>query len=257
MALFGGTKTKAEDTTIWEKQVYDLARKAEEETLLKSHSAYLDMMAAHNLDSGSYSFECRRWGDFLALFITRGGQKYAGAINLSQTKEIKLTAGHMPDFNGVMIFRVKQEPDNDTSGAIVPGGVIYVGGSGSDYFDYKKPPTKGYHYAVTARFPLARGNKRPIIYVEMPQRSTSQSAMHGGGGAGYPSIPFYDRGNYFGIESEGVPRDSEDDIINFVGIDTTLFVPVGRGDEVRDIILKEIANGFSPKKDSVLTPHTK
>jgi hypothetical protein len=84
----------------YETQVYELARRAEPDTVAKSARAHLDELAAHELDQKNYVIDFRRWGDFLQITAQRGEKKYAGTINLSAVKEIKLVAGHAPDLGG-------------------------------------------------------------------------------------------------------------------------------------------------------------
>ncbi len=70
---------------------------------------------AHEADIADYTFDCKRHGDFLTLFISRRVyrgwiepqeliEKESESINLSKCRQIKLIEGSMPDLAGVNEF---------------------------------------------------------------------------------------------------------------------------------------------------------
>lgn len=247
MSIFCNPAAKAEEPSPYPALVYDLARKAEAETLPKSRPLYLDMMAAHKLDAESYSFECKRWGDFLALFIARGGKNYAGAINLGETREIKLVEGSAPSMNGSVWYFLDYESDEKPTGN--DRYFSNAGYSSANGLDLTKPPPKGFHFAVRGELPSVRKTEA-MIYVAAPPTSqtnviygSSPNSFSIGSDGAYYRLS----GNYFGLKTLGVAKNAEDDRIEFNGISTILIIPAGQGTKVRDAILAEIARGFKPK----------
>jgi hypothetical protein len=231
MSLFACAPSKAEEKSdVYEKQVYELARKAEADILPKMRPLYLDMLAAHKLDTDSYTLRAERWGDFLALFIARGKEKYIGAVNLGKTQEIKLVLGHAPDTEGRVSYYVNYERDDNKDSCCS----MLVSGQGYS----REPPPKGYHYTVLAQLDSVR-SYYPMLYAIPP----AQPCNNTGGSLGCNGmvIGSYSNGTYGGLQTPGAPRNAEDDRIEFVGIATTLYVPAGRGEEVHQAILAEIA----------------
>lgn len=216
----------------YEKQVYALARAAEAEMIPQSEPLYEKMVDAHNADVEGYSLEARRWGDFLALFIQRGGDKYVGSINLAQTAEFRLAEGHRPDKKGKLTYYVRFKKDGaEDEGSMSIGSDAL----GSYYFNPNEVPPKGYHYSVVARLP-SMSTRRQMISL-----STQDHGILVGSGGDIVRLG----GNYGGIETPGMARAAEDDQIIFnTGI--ILYVPAGRGTAIRDTLLAEIAKGYKP-----------
>jgi len=78
-----------------------IAKELEPEALEKNEQKFIEFLRAHKEDTDSYHFECRRWGDFLALYFKRKSTtQFATAINLKETRAITPTSGNIPDYNG-------------------------------------------------------------------------------------------------------------------------------------------------------------
>jgi hypothetical protein len=237
-------------------QLYEMARAVEGEQLAKSPQLHEDEMTAFKSDTDSYSFEAKRWGDFLSVFIARGKDKYSGSINLSSVKEIKLTQGHPPDLGGSVSYNVIEVPDDPKS----TNSFAYQCGAGNrDYscrLNFKQPPSKGYHYKVEASLPTMK-SARPMVYIPTPQitytttssGSTGTTYNCGSGqviyfGSSGSTTSYISGGNYNEVVTKNVARDAEDDTIQFDGISVLLYTPAGLGESVKDKILTAIAKGY-------------
>lgn len=223
--------------------VYDLAQRAAIECLAKNRELLEASKIEWNKDSESYSFSAKRFGDFLTIYVSRGDQKYASALNIGHTREIKLVEGHGPDSNGTLRYRVFQESDDEKNRG---GGYSYSPG---DYFDGSKAPSKGYHYAIKALLPSIPS--RQMVYVTPPPQPPQSSMSSNMGMVYYTSgnqYAYEDYGNFKGPVIDAITRPAQDDVIELVGIDTRIYIPAGKGAEVRDTILAEIASGYENKQ---------
>jgi len=218
---------------IWTERYDALAVKVDADALLKQEEVIgrreqtlLEYQEEFQFDSSGYVFECRRWGDFLSLFIERKwywerGNKtprtYAGSINLTQSKEIRLIEGRSPDCLGTVRYYAQ-----------------YYGGDGEDY------------RGVEAKYPP--GQSRNLFDLKLSD--TEEQRFYG--------IPDeynrrYYKDHYSRVSpprpnttlvTEGFPRLAMDDRIWFLGPQGTLFIPAGMGRKVYDQILTEIGRGY-------------
>lgn len=217
--MFG--KQKASEKPIetqWEREqryraeLDEEARAAEPDALAKADALLVEAIAEHEKDAASYRFECRRWGDFLSLFIGRtthrgvgdwrGWQQvyspetYATSINIRETREIRLDRGNEPDRNGRLEYYVSHSVGDNR---VMPS--------------YPRPQMQ-----------------RHLFLLDPPPRPESEGLIYS-----CPDIgPRYATPNY--------PRVAGDDQIRFEGVGATLFVPAGLGQKVYDQILQEIAS---------------
>lgn len=221
------------------------AQQAAIEALPQSQEFFKTAVEEWKKDAAAYSFAVKRYGDFLVVFISRGNEKHASALNLGATTEIKLTPGSEPDLKGKLNYSayVVKDKDSDLSGGYGGNG---SGGVYGRWFDDTKPPPQGYAYKVVA-VSLTLPTRRMIYTVPPPQPSYQGSGGGGccGGGVGGG---YYEQGNYQGPAVTGIARPAKDDEIYMTGIATTIYAPAGRGAEVQEIILKEIARGYEPPK---------
>jgi hypothetical protein len=222
------------------------AARAEVEALRQAEEAkamaalpglYEEAKAAHAQDVAAYSFECRRWGDYLTVFVSRLGVRgwrhgegwshdieansYSTSINVRDSRTITLANGRAPDLNGRLGYHVRAEKDGDEASWCSSGG------SG----EYKAP--KGYHWAVHPNLPslTLRGEM-----FRLDERK-SDNLSH------YNSVYFHNDAGRGLSETPGYLRLAEDDRIYFSGVGATIFAPAGKGQEVHDAIMREIARG--------------
>lgn len=88
--------------------------KALPELLARRQEFFDAAVAAHSADSAAYKFECRRHGDFLAVFCERlefegTAAKFSTAINLLLVKEIRLHPGCEPGIERRVNWTVQSE----------------------------------------------------------------------------------------------------------------------------------------------------
>jgi hypothetical protein len=276
--LFGGATTGSAgsepDPKIVEANktlLYDITQKAIADVVPKSAQRHLDEMAAFKLDNAGYSFEAKRWGDFLSIFMSRQGTKYATSLNLGKTTEITLLEGHPPDLNGSLSYQVTEVPDTTSKGnewftcynVLYSNAMSYGGNQTANCApDFEKGPGQGRHWAVSASLPPSRSDY-PMISGErqQPQQQlvytgTTSYAVNCNNNSGYQMtttyVPYESHAasriasNYDGPKVTNMAQDAEDDEISFAGLGLTLFAPAGRGKEVRDAILAAIDKGFVP-----------
>lgn len=231
MLGFGAEPQKKEKTGLEllaerEEIAAELVAKAKEaETEANSHRAKLlqEFTEEYRADYDGFAFECKRWGDFLTIMVKRLGHEgrgdgkrsivrsHATAVNIRETRELRLDKGAMADSNGTLGYTVHALGDN--------GGTWW--GTG---FGYRR--IEGATYKVTPRFPH-------VPYRQMFSLDDSEDRHHG-------LICEQDR--IVRYRTEGFPRPAEDDRIRFEGIRATLFCPFGHGDSVYKTILTEIGD---------------
>ena len=241
--MLGCTQVKAEDAKGYAGLIYDLAQRAAIDSLAKNRELLVASKEEWEKDSASYSFSAKRFGDFLTVYISRGGEKYASALNIGRAQEIRLVEGHVPDSNGELCYQVYQKSDEEKS-QYGSSGFMVMGGSYGRRFDSSEPPEKGYHYAVDAVLPTVPTSHQMIYVTPPPPPPSSNGSYMNGGNSNYSS-QYY--GNYQGPKIDAITRPAQDDTITFVGIATVIYAPAGKGAEVRDTILAEIARGFEPQ----------
>lgn len=169
----------------------------------------------HNLST--YRFECRRWGDHLAVCISReivsadhwrvvnyredpgSYNNTVSTVNIGKSSEIRLTKGHPPDLNGYMSFSLATNSD-----PLKPVKAVIV----------HHP-----NYAI-----------RQMIYT-VTENNRDHGITYNGGNQ-----------SYFG--TIGAAQPDMDDQILFVGTGTIISVPHTLGQSVHDMILREIQEGY-------------
>lgn len=157
----------------------------------------------HRRQVAGFSFECRRFGDFLTLFIERMEQKLATSVNIAATREIRLYPGHAPDFNGQVLYRLSSTY------------VVNDDGTRDDE-EHKVWPD----YITSA-------HARRQLFALDEKREDRNNFMYSGP-------------RHTGHRTANFPRPAEDDSIRFEGIGATLYAPFGCGQAAHDAILKEI-----------------
>lgn len=161
----------------------------------------------HLLDRDSYHFECRKWGDWLSLFIQRGttqktwidghlfqDDKFLTSVNVAQTKEIRLIAGTEAGTEGRGEFIVYTERD----------------------------PVK-----IECSYPSVTQPSRKFILGNYSRPQMGSLFFHG------------ESPHFIPIENCAAP--AQDDRIVFKSIEATLFVPFGKGKDVYNQILRELS----------------
>lgn len=208
-------------------EIEALAVTAEIEASAKADALLAEAIAEHERDCGGYKFECRRWGDFLSLFVERlviewgheprayAAKTYATSVNIRETRELKLIEGNAPDSNGKLEYHVNLRSDDGSSSGWGTGHGRFPAPKGHHYFVWANYPTTTPTRSLFALDPRPESNERRGMFMGMndykPQRRTP---------------------NY--------PRAAGDDRIRFEGIGATLFAPAGHGRAVYEKILREI-----------------
>lgn len=174
--------------------------------------------AQHAADVASYSFDCKRHGDHLTLFMSRRGKDYATTLNLGANRSITLNEGHTPDREGTQGFSATLSRKGQDS----CGSYSFSGG-------HPEPARKapdGYEWRV-------RHHGEPYgprgEMVELADREADYGLSWFGG----PIIQTV-VGN--------TARPAEDDVIWFAGINARVYAPAGLGKAVEAKILKAIAS---------------
>lgn len=266
----GSLPVTGQDYPKFDQKIYDankadvesLAKKAGAEAVTTSDQRHQEELAAFKIDSNSYSFEAKRWGDFLTIYVSRQGQKYAGSVNIGQTHEIILTEGHAPDLGGTLVYEFQEEADVKGGGS---SGLCDTYYSTADSLqcapNFQSGPGKGRHWVVTADLPSKRA-KFPMFNIQQTaaygptitttSATTTVLCLEGGLTTVYynqPNSPDADtqRGNYVPNEKvKGVAEDAVDDQIDFIGLGATIYAPAGKGAEVQSAILAALDKGFVP-----------
>lgn len=175
----------------------------------------------HEKDVAAYSFDCKKHGDFLTLFVTRlmrnwwansiELEKLSTSINLAKCKEIKLIHGHLPDLLGEGKFTFRMH---------TPGGGW---SSGTGDGNYKAP--EGYQWVVSP--PEYRDPYRSIFHLASDEQSQR--------GENY----FHDNSYEITTIIPKAARSAADDKISFAGVGV-LDIPAGLGEKVNARILSEL-----------------
>lgn len=177
---------------------------------------------AHADDVSSYRFSCKRHGDFLAVFITRGPDRHAesdynyrtnktvAAINIASTSYLSLQSG--------------SDPAADNIGSFYP-----VWGSDKKYSPVCSQSTDWHPRRVM----LADKNI---------------GLSYGGGVHYFVNLPRELASCLDNIRVPGIARSAVDDKIVFEGAGISLCIPHGLGDVVYSKILASCAGYLSAKK---------
>lgn len=178
------------------------------EILAGREAKLAEFVRLHETDKRSFAFACKRHGQFLAVFVSRGPaqreyyqtfrdghpNKSAHAINLLGVQVISLGRGHEPDMLGRAAFH---DP--------------YYSGEGIIRVDYE--------YSYYPRYPELAFDA-----------AAQQGAMFIGGGG---------RSALSNTHVAECPRGAQDDEVYFKGLGLRLKVPAGLGQSVFDAILLE------------------
>jgi len=215
-------RRRAEEENLAE---YERLAKAEEVAVLAEAPAILArMVAEHERDVAAYSFECRRFGDFLTVFIERGEaswksewevEKFSTSINLGRTNTIQMQDGNVPDECGRVVYRTGLLAKDGSGGASVwPGPPI---------------PDENWVRDVTPDWDPDRHRKARRGFVTIVDPKEGQ-VIYGG-----DSIARHVTPNF--------PRAAADDRIHFHGADIAINVPAGLGKSVLEKVMAAIAAG--------------
>lgn len=213
-----------------------LAQEAEPEALLKRPEILAAALSEHERQLGGFKFECRRYGDFLTVFVTRDGNPevpeyvnvgparytseiperiFSTTLNIGRTTEIRLLAGNPADDGGKLGYGYQIKHGD--------GGGATVGGTGFGNY----VPSSG-RYEVMPRYPRIPYH-RTIFYLDPPPQP-HQSGMI-----------FNDQSYEIKFKTEPYARVAIDDRIRFEGIGATLFIPATLGEKVQGLILNELS----------------
>lgn len=178
------------------------ARAKEPEVLARIPAEMALNEADHKRQVAGYKFECRRYGDFLALFMERpvaaGNEGFSQgrlttSVNIAATRELRLNAGRAPDLDGVVRYHV---------------------------YDGKGDARPDYIYCINTA--------PPLFSLDIIVTRDSDNCH------------YYEERSHASYRTLHFPRPAADDRIRFEGIGATIFAPFGCGQAVYDAILKEI-----------------
>lgn len=169
--------------------------------------------AEYDADVEGFHFECRRFGDFLTIYIARSGSKFSTALNIAATRTIHVAEGHAPDRLGETGFQARLMDSNGSSSW----------GTGMGNY----PAMAGWKYEVSPDAPWLP-DRRPLFRLDEP------SPHREGGGIMMDNEVYQIRHRV-----PGTARPAEDDKVRFEGIGATIYCPAGKGAEVWRAILSE------------------
>lgn len=199
------------------------AKEAEPAAMARADEIMSRLQAADERDAAAYNFDCKRFGDFLTVFMVRNGRvstgrilpvRFSASINLGRTDRISLVAGRPPDRDG----RLHYLPTIKT-----------VEGSSCSYgyaIGNLPVPSAGQVRAVEPCFPEDDGDRLCTRTGTASPRGAADP-FWGDRQIQYASAPF--------------PRAARDDAIVFDGADTVILAPAGLGQSVLNKIMAEIA----------------
>jgi hypothetical protein len=199
-------------------QIEDLAKALEPEVLAKAPSFLAEAQLEHMSDCQTYSFECRRWGDFLSLYVQR-----------------VLFIGHYD--NGVYRQEYKLEKFT-TSVNIRESEIRLVEGHGPDELGCVKYYRSNYNYST---YTTDTELRVIAMYPTIPRRDIFKSVTCGKYDNTYRGS-YYEPQRYDPELKTSYPRAAQDDEIRFIPSGATLYVPVGLGAMVNETILREIGD---------------
>jgi hypothetical protein len=171
--------------------------------------------ADHRKVSRGFKFECRRHGDFMALFFSQGSEKdglFSIVINLGQVTSMRLKLGHAPDLNGVVEWSVSTRSTDKFGWGTSSGRPM---GPPSDGWEHHVSPDIHERYFFSDQF-----------YRTVSRDEYSQNIISMGGGVDHVT--------------KNAPRPAENDQIFLSGLDGIISVPYGHGQNVLDEILAQI-----------------
>lgn len=158
----------------------------------------------HDADVAAWSFRVERFGDWLALYVTRGlasddapsKNKLLAAVDLGKSRIIELRVGSLPATDASVPF-------------------VVVGAFGA------KP------WVIEAPYEAPRSSP------PLPRLTSILEERH-------PLAGYYG-GEILDVYIPNCARNAVDDVIEFIGAEAILAVPAGRGRETYDVILAALA----------------
>ena len=247
------------DPTCWE-QASEARKKQNDELNLAAKDAEAAALeikpqlraafaAEQERQVAGFAFEAHRFGDFLTVFVGRLGnpeqrqssysekpqRKFSTTLNLGLVREIELTQGHDADEQGELTYscsNCQSFTENGVNSKI-------------------RPPLEGAKVAPNfPHVPYQRGSysitQATSSYCQTSGSSTGTFSNGMICQVAPPHLgcwPSNVSSFYIGIDytTKNYPRPAEDDTICFDGLGATISVPFGKGTEVRDAILAEVA----------------
>lgn len=178
-----------------------MAREAEPAVLAKKGDLFSESSAEWMKDRESYKFECRRFGDFLTVFIERGAN---------------------PDLNGVVGYYASTPYSDEEK----------VGAKELEWTDSYEKKSRTSFFKISPEMPYIPKSGRQVFMLDPPPSTQSSGGMmmYSSGG---PTRTKFKTDNYV--------RMAEDDQIRFQGTNASIYVPAGLGQKIYDQIMKEIA----------------
>lgn len=219
MSIFDRAKTPEQSAKERADMLEDQAREAEPALLARADGLRAEYVAEHERQVAGYSFDCKRFGDFLTLYIKRMGNPekpayvtdnynsglpirvFSTTINLGLTLGITLVAGHGPDDAAQIGYYVRTDYDT------------------KPYTETVVPNVMGAPY------------DRSLFYLPEPV-PPNQNSFQGTWSSDRRGIQY---------KTENFPQAAKDDEIKFAGLNATIFVPAGLGDAVYERIQRELA----------------
>ena len=212
-----------------------LARAAEPAALERAPKILAAFVAEQERQNVGFSFEAKRYGEFLTVRVARLGnpegsqRKFSTTLNLSLVHEIKLKPGHDADRDGTLTYACSNctHTDIDTGWTIT--GI-----------DVSSAPPEG--ATVAPVYPLAPRQRASYAASRGPAPAECQELTTIGSQIQVPLGGYvYIGPKPINYTTKGYPRPAEDDQVCFDGVGATLSVPHGKGQEVLDEILAEVA----------------
>ena len=191
-----------------------LAQEAEVEFLQKADEYFENYQKELKDRLEGYSFKCIRFGDFLTVFISQTANylgspaKVSESLNLGKTKSIEFFPGAIPDRTATVRYVPQLE-------------LIHK--------------DEGFSYKVYG-FPDTYRDSRDRLIIESKDDSFGNDHF---GTSCYQNL-----GVIISRTTPNFPKPSIDDTIVFNGIGRSLKIPAGKGEEIRNLILEEIARGW-------------
>lgn len=218
------------------------AKAAELEAIERKPALMALAEADHVIDKKNYLFQCKRWGDFLALFIARRCLitrkpeqafkefKWSTTVNLGKTTKIDLKEGNAPDLTGKLGYKYSVKR-NDDGGDGWSGDPPYH----SDFPGILMPAPEGTHYVVEPRYPI-------IPCARWPYNKGDDSDLRVYNGGRYGG--HYGGDSVTGLTTKDYVNRAHDDVLVFVGSDMSINMPGGTGAAIRDAILSECGRAW-------------
>lgn len=202
----------------------EAAAKSQTAEALAAQDGLLEgFQAQHDADVAGFKFECRRWGDFLALMVERQGSKEMQALHIG-AGSVSLLLGNVPDRGGTITFSYSTERtdggDGYTSCWVDGYGFQLKWPEGAKFVVKPNVPHRSYGYSCIEMKSEKDGPQ--MLYMGQPYQVSNVVRGH--------SIP------------TGA-RPASDDILHFEKTGANLRVPASLGQTVYGAILAELEKG--------------